>query len=54
MDRKIFPNLRKRLRKVTEKTKTSFDKAELELLKEGLKRSYAERFEMQLVCIKYS
>ena len=29
-----------------EKTKTSFDKAELELLKEGLKRSYTERFQM--------
>jgi len=31
---------------VMEKTKTSFDKAELELLKEGLNRSYKERFEM--------
>ena len=29
-----------------EKIKTSFDKAELELLKEGLKRTYTERFEM--------
>lgn len=29
-----------------EKSKTSFDKAELELLKEGLNRSYKERFEM--------
>jgi hypothetical protein len=29
-----------------EKTKKSFDQAELELLKEGLKRSYKERFEM--------
>lgn len=29
-----------------DKIKTSFDKAELELLKEGLKRSYTERFEM--------
>ncbi|WP_158642923.1 hypothetical protein [Mucilaginibacter ginsenosidivorax] len=29
-----------------EKAKQSFDKAELELLKEGLKRSYKERFEM--------
>lgn len=29
-----------------EKSKQSFDKAELELLKEGLKRSYKERFEM--------
>jgi len=28
------------------KTKTSCDKAELELLKEGLNRSYKERFEM--------
>ena len=28
------------------KKETSFDKAELELLKEGLKRSYKERFEM--------
>lgn len=26
--------------------KTGFDKAELALLKEGLKRSYRERFEM--------
>jgi len=26
--------------------KPGFDKAELELLKEGLKRSYRERFEM--------
>ena len=29
-----------------EKIKKSFDKAEMELLKEGLKRSYKERFEM--------
>jgi hypothetical protein len=29
-----------------EKSKTTFDQAELELLKEGLKRSYKERFEM--------
>lgn len=29
-----------------EKDKKSFDKAEIELLKEGLKRSYKERFEM--------
>lgn len=29
-----------------EKSKKSFDKAELELLKEGLNRSYKERFEM--------
>ena len=29
-----------------DKEKTSFDQAELELLKEGLKRSYKERFEM--------
>jgi len=29
-----------------EKTKQTFDQAELELLKEGLKRSYKERFEM--------
>ncbi|MCQ6956629.1 hypothetical protein [Mucilaginibacter aquariorum] len=28
------------------KKETSFDKAELELLKEGLKRSYKGRFEM--------
>ena len=29
-----------------EKNKQSFDHAELELLREGLKRSYKERFEM--------
>ncbi|WP_169304406.1 hypothetical protein [Pedobacter frigoris] len=29
-----------------DKQKQSFDQAELELLKEGLKRSYKERFEM--------
>ncbi len=29
-----------------EKNKTSFNKAELNLLKEGLNRSYKERFEM--------
>lgn len=29
-----------------EKTKHTFDQAELELLKEGLKRSFKERFEM--------
>ncbi len=29
-----------------EKRKQSFDQAELELLQEGLKRSYKERFEM--------
>lgn len=29
-----------------EKSKQPFDKGELELLKEGLKRSYKERFEM--------
>ncbi len=29
-----------------EKQKQAFDKAELDLLKEGLKRSYKERFEM--------
>lgn len=29
-----------------ESSKFSFDKAELELLKEALKRSYKERFEM--------
>jgi hypothetical protein len=29
-----------------EKAKQSFDQAELELLKEGLKRSYKGRFEM--------
>ena len=28
------------------KKETSFEKAELELLKEGLNRSYKERFEM--------
>ncbi|WP_256005867.1 hypothetical protein [Pedobacter deserti] len=28
------------------KSKQSFEQAELELLKEGLKRSYKERFEM--------
>jgi hypothetical protein len=28
------------------KKETSFDRAELELLKEGLNRSYKERFEM--------
>jgi hypothetical protein len=28
------------------KIKQAFDKAEIELLKEGLKRSYKERFEM--------
>ncbi|MEO6522858.1 MAG: hypothetical protein ABIN91_14335 [Mucilaginibacter sp.] len=27
-------------------TKSTFDEAELELLKEGLKRTYKERFEM--------
>ncbi|MES2375732.1 MAG: hypothetical protein V4553_04100 [Bacteroidota bacterium] len=30
---------------VLEETKDAFDKAEMELLKEGLKRSYKERFE---------
>ena len=29
-----------------EKTKHTFDQAEIELLKEGLKRTYKERFEM--------
>jgi len=29
-----------------EKDKQTFDQAEIELLKEGLKRSYKERFEM--------
>jgi len=29
-----------------DKGKQTFDQAELELLKEGLKRSYKERFEM--------
>ena len=29
-----------------EKSNKSFDKTELKLLKEGLKRSYKERFEM--------
>ncbi|MEJ2901504.1 hypothetical protein [Pedobacter panaciterrae] len=29
-----------------DKRKQTFDQAELELLKEGLKRSYKERFEM--------
>lgn len=29
-----------------DKRKHTFDQAELELLKEGLKRSYKERFEM--------
>jgi hypothetical protein len=29
-----------------ENTKHTFDQAELELLKEGLKRTYKERFEM--------
>jgi hypothetical protein len=29
-----------------DKQKLAFDKAELDLLKEGLKRSYKERFEM--------
>ncbi|NRF40868.1 hypothetical protein [Pedobacter foliorum] len=29
-----------------DKRKQAFDQAELELLKEGLKRSYKERFEM--------
>lgn len=29
-----------------EKTAYTFDQAELELLKEGLKRTYKERFEM--------
>ena len=29
-----------------DKEKQAFDKAELDLLKEGLKRSYKERFEM--------
>jgi len=29
-----------------EKIKKAFDQAELDLLKEGLKRSYKERFEM--------
>ncbi|ETZ23464.1 hypothetical protein [Pedobacter sp. V48] len=29
-----------------DKSKQTFDQAELELLKEGLKRSYKERFEM--------
>ncbi|MBB6502087.1 hypothetical protein [Pedobacter cryoconitis] len=29
-----------------EKTKQTFDQAEIELLKEGLKRTYKERFEM--------
>ncbi|HEY9003716.1 MAG TPA: hypothetical protein VIM89_20345 [Mucilaginibacter sp.] len=29
-----------------DKPKQEFDKAELDLLKEGLKRSYKERFEM--------
>ena len=29
-----------------EKEKRTFDQAELDLLKEGLKRSYKERFEM--------
>jgi len=29
-----------------EKTTHTFDQAELELLKEGLKRTYKERFEM--------
>jgi hypothetical protein len=30
------------------KIKKSFDKAEIELLEEGLKRSYKERFEMAI------
>jgi hypothetical protein len=29
-----------------DKMKQAFDKAEIDLLKEGLKRSYKERFEM--------
>jgi len=29
-----------------EKNKQTFDQAEIELLKEGLKRTYKERFEM--------
>lgn len=37
-----------------EKDKKLFDKAALDLLKEGLNRTYKERFEMQLDCIKYS
>ena len=35
-----------------EKTKKSFDKAELALLKEGLNRSYKERFEMATLLYK--
>ena len=35
-----------------EKSKKSFDKAELELLKEGLNRSYKERFEMATLLYK--
>ncbi|WP_169304991.1 hypothetical protein [Pedobacter cryotolerans] len=35
-----------------EKSKKSFDKAELDLLKEGLNRSYKERFEMATLLYK--
>ncbi len=37
---------------VTERHKESFDKAELELLKEGLNRSYKERFEITTLLYK--
>ncbi len=37
---------------VTNKTKEAFDKAEIELLKEGLKRSYKERFEFATALYK--
>lgn len=36
------------------KKNQTFDQAELELLKEGLKRSYKERFEMVTRLYKYN
>jgi hypothetical protein len=35
-----------------EKKRSTFDNAELELLKQGLKRSYKERFEMATLLYK--
>jgi protein involved in sex pheromone biosynthesis len=35
-----------------DKEKQAFEKAELDLLKEGLKRSYKERFEMATLLYK--
>ncbi len=45
--------MRKKKKNSKEQQNSDFEKAEIDLLKEGLKRTYKERFLMATRCLKF-